>query len=181
MYIVERKFLLSVINNYVARGRYSFEKDFLLSRFADDSVDINVYEFKGPVLRNHSILSYFKNNFRIMDEAIREDIFSSKSPIYTKVRDEAPTYYADTSNVNDSVIADGCVIKGKLENTVVFRDVTIEEGAKIKNSIIMQGTVVGKGAKIENAILDKNVTISDGATLIGGSSSPVIVHKGDTI
>jgi len=64
---------------------------------------------------------------------------------------------------------------------VVFRDVTIEEGAKIKNSIIMQGTVVGKGAKIENAILDKNVTISDGATLIGGSSSPVIVHKGDTI
>ena len=181
MYIMERKFLLSVINNYVARGRYSFEKDFLLSRFADDSIDINVYEFKGPVLRNHSILSYFKNNFRIMDEEIRKDIFSSKAPIYTKVRDEAPTYYAESSSVNDSVIADGCVIKGKLENAVVFRDVTIEEGAKIKNAIIMQGAVIGKGAKIENAILDKDVTISDGATLIGGSSSPVIVHKGDTI
>ena len=181
MYIVERKFLINIINNYVARGRYSFEKDFLLSRFADESIDINVYEFKGPVLRNHNILSYFKNNFRIMDEAIREDIFSPKAPIYTKVRDEAPTYYADTSSVNDSVIADGCVVKGKLENTVVFRDVTVEESAKIKNAIVMQGAVVGRGARIENAILDKDVTISDGAVLVGGSSSPVIVHKGDTI
>ena len=63
----------------------------------------------------------------------------------------------------------------------MFRDVTIEEGAKVKNSIVMQGTVVGKGAKIENAIIDKNVTITPGATLIGGSSSPIIVHKGDTI
>ncbi|MBE7051945.1 MAG: glucose-1-phosphate adenylyltransferase subunit GlgD [Ruminococcaceae bacterium] len=181
MFIVERKFLLSIINNYVSRGRYSFEKDFLLSRFADDSVNVNVYEFKGPVLRNHSILSYFKNNFRIMDEAIREDIFTTKAPIYTKVRDEAPAYYAESSSVSDSLVADGCVIKGKLENTVVFRDVTVDEGAKIKNAIIMQGTTIGRGAKIENAIIDKNVTISAGATLVGGSSSPIIVHKGDTI
>lgn len=181
MFIMERKYLLSIINNYVSRGRYSFERDFLLSRFADDSVSLNVYEFKGPVLRNHSILSYFKNNFRIMDERIREDIFNPKSPIYTKVRDEAPTYYSESSSVNDSIIADGCKICGKLTNAVVFRDVTVDEGAKIKNSIIMQGTVIGKGAKIENAIIDKNVTITPGATLIGGASSPIIVHKGDTI
>lgn len=181
MFIMERKFLLSIIKNYVARGRYSFEKDFLLTRFADDSVSVNVYEFKGPVLRNHNIVAYFKNNFRIMDEKIREDIFSSKSPIYTKVRDEAPTYYAEGSKTVDSIIADGCNIKGKLENAVVFRNVSIDEGAKLKNCIVMQGTVIGKGAKIENAIIDKDVTISAGATLIGGSTSPVIVHKGDTV
>lgn len=181
MFIVERKYLLSIINNYVSRGRYSFEKDFLLSRFADDSVRINVYEFKGPVLRNHNILAYFKNNFRIMNERIRDDIFNPKSPIYTKVRDEAPSYYTESSNISDSMIADGCKIAGKLTNAVVFRDVTVEEGAKIKNSIIMQGTVIGKGAKIENAIIDKNVTVTPGATLMGASGSPIIIHKGDTI
>ncbi len=181
MYIVEREYLISIINSYVARGRYSFEKDFLLSRFADDRVNINVYEFTDPVLRNHNILAYFNNNFRIMDEQIRDNIFKTKAPIYTKVRDEAPSYYSESCVVNDSLIADGCKIKGKLDTTIVFRDVTIEEGAKIKNSIIMQGTVVGKGAKIENAIIDKNATITPGATLIGGSGSPVIVHKGDTI
>lgn len=181
MYIVEREYLISIINNYVSRGRYSFERDFLLSRFADDSVSVNVYEFTDPVLRNHSIVSYFKNNFRIMDEQVRDKIFKSKAPIYTKVRDEAPAYYSENCVVNDSLIADGCKIKGKLDTAVVFRDVTVEEGAKIKNSIIMQGSVIGKGAKIENAIIDKNVTITPGATLIGGSSSPIIVHKGETI
>lgn len=181
MFIVERKFLMSVINNYVSRGRYSFEKDFLLSRFTDDSININTYIFDGPVLRNHSIVSYFKNNFKIMEEDIRNNIFNPSFPIYTKVRDEAPSYYAESGKVSDSLIADGCQIKGKLENTVVFRDVTVEENANIKNSIIMQGSVIGKGAKIENAIIDKNVTITPGATLIGGKSAPVIVHKGETL
>ena len=120
-------------------------------------------------------------NFLIMDEKIRNDIFNSKSPIYTKVRDEAPSCYFENSSVKDCLIADGCIVKGKLENAVVFRDVTVEDGAKVKNSIIMQGTVIGKGAKIENAIIDKNVTITPGVTLVGAPSSPVIIHKGDTI
>lgn len=181
MFIMEREYLIGIINNYVARGRYGFEKDFLIPRFIKDSIHINAYEFEGPVLRNHNILSYFKNSFRIMEESTRDAIFNSESPIYTKVRDEAPTYYSDSSDVKDGLIADGCVIKGKVDNAVVFRDVTIEEGAYIKNCVIMQGSVIGKGAKIENAILDKNVTITSGATLIGGTSSPIIVHKGDTI
>ncbi len=181
MFIVERKFLISIINNYVARGRYSFEKDFLLSRFTDDNIKINVFEFKGPVLRNHNTVSYFKNNFKMLDEDIRADVFNPRHPIYTKVRDESPTFYSETGTVNDCIIADGCVVNGKLENSVVFRNVKIEEGASIKNSIVMQGSIIGKGAKIENAIIDKDATITPGATLIGGSSSPVIVHKGETI
>lgn len=181
MFIVERKFLLNIINNYVSRGRYSFEKDFLLSSFVEDSIKINVFKFDGPVLRNHNILSYFKNNFKLMDENVRVNMFYKKAPIYTKVRDEAPTFYAEGCQVHDSLIADGCVISGKLENTVVFRDVSIEEGAKVKNSIIMQGTTIGKGARIENAIIDKDATITPGAELVGGSSSPIVINKGVTI
>lgn len=181
MFIVERNYLISIINNYVSRGRYSFEKDFLLSRFTEGDIRINVHEFKGRVLRNHNILSYFKNNFRIMQEDIRADIFNRNHPIYTKVRDEAPSFYSATSRVSECLIADGCIINGRVEGSVLFRDVSVDDGASIKNSIIMQGTTVGKGAKIENAIIDKDVTITPGAVLIGGSSSPVIVRKGETI
>lgn len=181
MFIMERNFLISIINNYVSRGRYSFEKDFLLSRFTEGDIKINVYKFEGAVLRNHNIVSYFKNNFKIMNEDIRTDIFKPNHPIYTKVRDEAPAFYSNSSKVSDCLIADGCTINGKVETSVIFRGVSVEEGAAIKNSVIMQGTIVGRGAKIENAIIDKDVTITPGAILIGGSSSPVIVHKGDTI
>jgi len=181
MFIVERKFLINIINNYVSRGRYSFEKDFLLSSFNEGNIKINVYEFDGPVLRNHNILSYFKNNFKLMDEHVRASIFYKNSPIYTKVRDEAPTYYAEGCKVDDCLIADGCVIGGRLENSVLFRDVTVEEGAVVKNTVIMQGSVIGRGARIENAIIDKDATITSGAVIIGGSSAPMVIHKGETI
>ena len=97
------------------------------------------------------------------------------------MRDEIPTYYGDTSSVNECIVADGCVIKGELENSVLFRDVKVEEGAKVIGSVIMQGTKIGKGAYIENAIVDKNVIITEGARLIGAKQSPVIVKKGETI
>jgi len=181
MFIMERNFLISIINNYVSRGRYSFEKDFLLARFTEGDIKINVHEFKGVVLRNHNIVSYFKNNFKVIKEEVRADLFNRNHPIYTKVRDEAPAFYSETSRVTDCLIADGTIISGKVEGSVIFRDVSIDEGASVKNSIIMQGTTIGKGAKIENAIIDKDVTVTPGAVLIGGSSSPVIVHKGDTI
>lgn len=181
MFIIERKTLLNIIHNYVSRGRYSFEKDYLMSRFVDGSIKINAYKFDGAVLRNHNTLSYFKNNFRLMDEKVRADIFRPDAVIHTKVRDEAPTYYHTGCEVNDCLIADGCNVYGKIENSVIFRNVVIEKGATVRNSIIMQGTVIGAGANINYAIVDKDVTISPSATLMGASSVPAIVHKGVTV
>lgn len=181
MFIIARKTLINIIESYVSRGRYSFEKDYLLSRFVDGQVKINAYEFKGTVLRNHNTLSYFKNNFEIMNEDVRNDIFKSETPIYTKVRDEAPSYYHDGCQVKECTVADGCNIYGKVENSVLFRDVVIEKGATVRNSIIMQGSRVGAGANVNYAIIDKNVTVTPAAELMGASSVPVIVHKGKTV
>ena len=181
MFIIGRKTLINIINNYVSRGRYSFEKDYLLSRFNKQAITINAYKFEGTVLRNHNTLSYFKNNFKLTKSDVRSDIFKSDAPIYTKIRDEIPSYYSNDSVVNDCIIADGCQIYGKVENSVLFRDVVVEKGATIKNAIVMQGTRVGSDAHIEYAIIDKDVTISPASTLVGASSVPVIVHKGKTV
>ena len=181
MFIIGRKTLINIINNYVSRGRYSFEKDYLLSRFNEGSIKINAYRFGGTVMRNHSTVSYFRNNFKLMNADVREDIFRGDAPIYTKIRDEVPTYYSDDCVVNDCIIADGCSVYGKIENSVIFRDVVIEKGAVVKNSVIMQGTRIGADARIEYAIIDKNVTVSPSSTLTGASTVPVIVHKGETV
>lgn len=181
MFIIERKSLLSIINNYVSRGRYSFEKDFLLTRFADNTIKINAYEFKGAVLRNHNVVSYFKNNFKLMEPSVREDIFKGDAPIRTKVRDQAPTGYHDGCSVGNCLIADGCEIYGKVENSILFRGVTIGEGAVVRNSIIMQGTTIREDASLNYAIIDKNADISPCATLTGGAQTPIIIHKGETI
>lgn len=181
MFIIGRKALINIINNYVSRGRYSFEKDYLLTRFNDDSIKINAYKFGGAVLRNHNTVAYFKNNFKLMDESIRKDIFKPDAPIHTKVRDEAPSYYHDGSSVSNALVADGCNIHGKVENSILFRDVVVEKGAIVRNSIVMQGSRIGAGSTIDYAIIDKNVTISPSAILKGASSVPVVVRKGETV
>lgn len=181
MFIIERKTLLGIINSYVSRGRYSFEKDYLLTRFVDNSIKINAYEFKGTVLRNHNIISYYKNNFKLMEPRIRNGIFKPDAVIRTKVRDQAPTFYHDGCVNKNCIVADGCDIYGTVENSVLFRGVTIEKGAVVKNSIIMQGTKIGAGASVNCAIIDKDVTISQGATLTGAPQAPIIIHKGEII
>lgn len=181
MFIIEKSLLREAIKSCVSRGRYSFEKDFLLTGFVNKTLKINTYVFEGAVLRNHNIVSYFKNSFRLMEPHIRRDIFRSDAVIRTKVRDEAPTFYHRGSSLKECLIADGCNIYGSAENSILFRGVVIEEGAEVKNSIIMQGSRIEKNASVNYAIIDKNAVISKGSAISGAPLTPIIIHKGETI
>ncbi|MBE7038045.1 MAG: glucose-1-phosphate adenylyltransferase subunit GlgD [Ruminococcaceae bacterium] len=181
MFIMEREKLVEVVEKSVAHGFYHFEKDYLQYEFNQGNLSVNVYKFNDVVLKNSSVASYFKNNFKLLDYDVRKSIFNPRAPIYTKVRDEAPTYYGEGSKADDCLIADGCKIMGEAENSVIFRDVVIEKGAKVKNAIIMQGSKIGKDSVIENVIIDKDVEVGMGRTLIGASISPLIISKGEKI
>jgi len=181
MFIMKREELIKVVTECVLAGFYHFEKDFLQKYFNEGKITVNIYTFKETVLRNRDIATYLKNNILLTDEEVRGSLFKSSAPVYTKVRDEIPTYYGEGSVVNECIVADGCVISGELEHSVLFRDVKIEEGAKVIGSVVMQGSKIGKNAYIENAIIDKNVTVTEGTRLIGAKNSPVIIKKGETI
>ncbi len=181
MFILKREALIEIVEKGVARGIYHFEKDYLQPQFNKGNISINVYKFNDVALKNISVASYFKNNFKLLDYETRKSVFNPRSPIYTKVRDEAPTYYGEESVTDNCLIADGCKIMGEAENCVIFRDVVIEEGAKVKNSIIMQGSKIGKDCVIENVIIDKDVEVGFGRTLIGAQISPLIISKGEKI
>lgn len=182
MYIMDKKLILSAVRESVSRGRHLLERDFIQEGFYHGGLTLNAYEFSGHVVRNDSISSYFANNLALIrDEELRRDLFNRARPIYTKVRDEVPSFYSEHSRVSECLIADGCRIHGDLSGSVLFRDIYVGSGSVIKNSIVMQGTKIGKGCYIENAIIDKNVTISDGVRLIGAPLSPCIVEKGETV
>lgn len=181
MYIMKKDYLLNLIEDSMTHGYTHLEKDFIQKRFMKHKLKVNLYVFDGMVLRNDDIPMYFKNNMKLLDERVRQDLFDTKSPIYTKVRDEVPTRYGESAVVNDSLIADGCRIDGYVENSILFRDVTIEKGCVIRNAIIMQGTHISEGATIQHTIVDKNVKISKHVALIGAETSPVIVKKGEVI
>ena len=181
MYIIDREKLIKYVEETVAEGFCYFERDFLQRYFNNNEITVNVYEFCGKVLRNRDISAFFKNNLMLLDKDIRDDLFKKNAPVYTKVRDEIPTYYGEDSDVNECIVADGCRIFGKVTDSVIFRNVSVAKNAVIKNSVIMQGTDIGEGAYLENVILDKDVTVSAGTKLIGTEDYPAIIKKGEKI
>ena len=110
-----------------------------------------------------------------------EALFPPERPVYTKVRDEAPVRYAMDCKVHNSVVADGCIIEGEVENCVLFRGVRVAKGASIKNCVLMQGTVVEQGVEMEYIVTDKNVTITERRHLKGNENFPVYVEKGTVV
>lgn len=180
MFIIKRQLLVEALNESHSKGYVHFEKDYLQKYFNDGKLKISVYEFKGIVLRNENIKSYYANNMALLQEKTRNGLFG-KNPIYTKVRDEMPSYYCEGSEVENSLLADGCKLYGKVKDSILFRDVTINEGAEVKGCIVMQGARIGKNAKLECVILDKNVNVFEGAELKGTPEHPVIIKKGETV
>ena len=114
---------------------------------------------------------------KLLEKEVRDEIFGAENRIYTKVKDQVPTQYKEGSSVSDSLVADGCVIEGTVENSIIFRGVYIAKGATVKNSIIMQNSVVEEGCEIENVIIDKECTLREGKRLIGQPNYPVILPK----
>ena len=118
---------------------------------------------------------------RVIDDDVKTQLFQPDKPIYTKVRDDMPARYGLGSNVNQSLIADGCVIEGEVQNSILFRGVKIAKGAKLKNCVIMQDTCVGTDCNLQNVITDKDVMIQDGRSFMGTDTYPVFISKGSIV
>lgn len=174
MYLLERELLISLIDEAFIHGHTYFERDVLLPQV--NKLNIQAYKYEGYVARISDMKSYFDENMKLLDDYNLDALFSG-FPIYTKIRDDTPTRYTESAVVENVMAADGCVIEGEVENSVLFRGVTIAKGAKVKNCILMQGTVVEAGANIEYLVTDKNVNVTAGKEMKGTDSYPIYIGK----
>src|SRR5699024_5175657 len=125
--------------------------------------------------------SYFDENMRLLEGDNVEALFDPANPIYTKIRDDNPSRYLTGSKVKHSLLADGCVIEGVVENSVLFRGCQVKKGAVVKNCVLMQDTVVEANSSVEYVVTDKNVHITADKKLSGTESFPVFVAKNHTV
>jgi len=175
--VLKRELLRSLVDKGVAHGHHDMNRDILIRAVAEGKLKINAYEYRGPCWRMDSVQSYFKFNMDVLNPEKRRSLFYEGLPVYTKVRDEMPTRYGENVNVINSMVADGCVIEGTVENSILSRGVHIAPGAHVKNCIIMQDGQVHEGAYIENCILDKQAVIKRNARLIGPEAYPIVIAK----
>ena len=174
--IANRLFLLNAVNDASAHGYSHFYKDIIARRVK--SARINCYQYDGIYLQITSLESYFRCSMQLLEPEVRHGLFVEENPIYTKLRNSAPTVYAEGSQVKNSYVADGCVIEGTVENSIIFRGVHIGKGTVVKNSILLQDTYTGDNVNLNCVITDKNVVIRNNRVLSGHESMPFFISKG---
>lgn len=179
IYVLERETLIRLIKDATSRGLIYFERDILAHNV--NILNIQAVEYTGYVAHICDMKSYFDENMRLIHEKNLDALFPKESPVYTKIRDDNPTRYVAGSQVNSSLLADGCTIEGTVQNCVLFRGVTVKKGAVVKNCVLMQDTVVEAGAELDCVVTDKNVHITAGKKLAGTESFPVYVQKNHTV
>ena len=139
------------------------------------------YEYTGYLANIHSIESYYQANKDMLDLHKFYSLFTPNQKIYTKVKNEEPTYYASSSKVAKSQFASGSIIEGEVVNSVLSRNVRVHEDSFVKDSLLFTRVVIGKGAQVEYAILDKGVEVAEGVVIRGTAEHPVVVKKGEKV
>ena len=166
---------------YLVRSTYERGgQDFLLDALIRHAEEFKISAFKhdGYVAHINSTMEYYEANRDCLKPEVWEELFMNNDrPIFTKVKDEVPVQYKETANVKNSLIANGCEIRGTVENSILFRGVTVGKGSVVKDSILMQRCDVQDGARVENVICDKEVIITKNRWLKGAENYPYIVKK----
>ena len=161
-------------NDYINMNRELIQKNL-------GSKKLCGYECKGYARIIRTVEEYYAASMDMLKPETKCSLFDAERPVYTKVKNSVPTLYDYDAKVENSLIADGCLIKGTVRNSVLFRDVVVEEGAVVENCVLMQRTTVGKNATVVRTITDKNVTVSEGSEMRGTATLPFVIGKGKKV
>ena len=178
--VINRDFLLKIIDNAEELGYKSFSRDVLIR--GTGIYKIYGYEHKDYFASIDSLGNYYKHSMELLNKEVRDELFRKRgSHIYTSVRDSAPCKITPTAKIRNSLIADGCVIEGSVEGSILFRGVKVAKGAIVRNSILFQNTEVGENSRVNCVITDKNVRVLEDRFLSGHDTHPSFICEDSVI
>ncbi len=121
------------------------------------------YKFEGYWKDVGTIDSLWEANLDLLNPKVDLDLSDDSWKIYSRNPIAPPHFISDKASVENSMIGEGCCIDGEVDYSILFSNVTVEEGAKVRYSIIMPGTTIKSGAVVEYAIVAENAVIDEGA------------------
>jgi glucose-1-phosphate adenylyltransferase len=173
-------YLRLCIEEAEAYGYNSFTA-MLLKKYKNSNY--RTYNYTGYCASVSSFLDYYKCSVELAkDSEARESLlYKRESPVFTRVHNSSPAVYSESAKVEDSMIADECVIEGTVINSILCRGVRVAKGAVVKDSVLFKGTSVEKNAFVNCIVTDKDVRISEGVNLSGNENMPFYVEKSRTV
>lgn len=175
MFIMKKEVLIKLLLRCIKTGHYNSIKEAIYEKLGN--LNVNAYRFHGYLSCINTIKDYYKTNMDLLDLSISSELFSENGTIFTKTQDEPPTKYTETSKAENSLVANGCIIEGKVKNSIIFRRVNIHKDAEIENCIIMQNCEIKAHARLTNIVIDKGIVIEEGKELKGDKDIPLVVER----
>ncbi|SHI13491.1 glucose-1-phosphate adenylyltransferase [Sporobacter termitidis DSM 10068] len=177
-FIMSRDLLLKFISWYEETS-YLDLTDIIVENLSH--LYVSGYEFTGYMGNADSVACYMRCSQELLNPEVNRELFRPDRPIITKIQDSPPAKYWPAASVRNALVSSGCIIKGTVENSIIFRGVTIEEHAVVRNAVVMQNTVIHRESILENVICDKYAVIRPGVKLFGNPDAPILVGKGQDV
>ncbi len=164
-----KKYLIE--NENANTGSKDFGKD-IIPAMLENKENLFAYAFEGYWKDVGTLDSLWDANMDLINPNVDLDLYDPEWKIYSRNPIMPPQYIGENAEVENSMVAEGSIIQGKVDFSVIFEDVVIEEGAVVNYSIVMPGTVIKSGAVVEYAIVGEDCTVESG-TVIGASPEAV--------
>jgi glucose-1-phosphate adenylyltransferase len=166
-------------------GIYVFKKDFLLEKLEADALDPNsahdfgrniipsmiaenrvfAYPFEGYWVDVGTIPSYWQTNLELLEDDPALDLYDDRWTIHTRSEERPPVKFVEGAQVERSLLSNGCLISGRVINSVLSPGVVVQPGAEVRDSVIMNDSIIEAGAVVERCILDKQVVVGRDAVV----------------
>ena len=177
VYVIRRRQLIEMLEKAAAENRFDFVADVLI-RYR------NIKRIYGFKVRDYwsniaSTEDYFRTNMDFLKPEVREYFFRQEPKIYSKVDDLPPAKYNSGSDISNSLISSGCIINGRVENSVLFKKVFIGKNCVIKNSIILNDAYIGDNTHVENCIVESRGTLKANTYYCGENGILVVSENNE--
>lgn len=177
-YIINRTVLADMIHRFLPANPTLDIRTLIYQAAEEGGYQCHCYMYEGYARCFDTFPHYMKYCFELLDPKVAKALFLPKWPIYTKSHDTPPAVYGESAIVVDSIVANGAIIEGTVEHSIIGRGVKIAKGAHIKNSIIFSSSRIGEGASVENSLVDKYSMITRSKKIGGTEEAPLYLHQG---
>ena len=174
-FIIHRTKLIEILENFDTDDEIPTLKEVI--SYIARLEDINTYEHKGFMRYFRTMENYIDYSLEMLNPESYKQLFDANNPIHTKEYNTTPTVYGKKASVNRCYITNGCNINGNVSNSILGRNVIIEEGAVVNNSIVFSYAHIKAGSIVEDAIIGNGSIVQENTRIKGNIKKPAYIQS----
>ena len=179
IYVFSTEVLLDVLEKYCTKDSSDFGHHIIPPMIKNDNVFL--YEYDGYWKDVGTLESYWEANLSLANPLPDFNLYEEGWKIHTRSQEKPPVKFGNDARATQSIISNGSIINGIVENSVISPGVYIEEGAVVRDSVIFNDTVIKHDSIISKAIIDKEVIIGADSHIGFGNDMTVNKEKPDLL